>query len=113
MNVGLQITKCSYKEIEGRSWEQVHLASINTNQFNIVENGRTVLTVYPYRTMYNKHHTQVWGTFKRSWLADDFEKSKQVLSEYGEIEIAFKQNCFLKEGETIINTEAFDDMLND
>jgi hypothetical protein len=113
MNVGLEIIKCTLDDLQGAKWEQIHLISINDSQFNLVKNRTTICTVFPYRVMYNRDHTQIWGTCRRSILADDFEESKQINSEFGEIEIAFKQNCFLKEGEVIYNADIFNQILND
>jgi len=113
LNVGLKIIKCSQEEFTGAMWVEIHIASINSNQFNIVEKGRSIFSVYPYRTMYEKDTTRVWGTFKRAHLADDFEKSKEIISKYGEIELVFQQNCFLEEGQSIIDANIFDSILND
>ena len=113
MNVGLKIIRCSSEEFEGAEWKEVNLISINSDQIKIIEKGYTLFTVYPYRTMYSRDGTQIWGTFKRSVLAEDFDKSKQINSKYGEIEIAFRQNCFLKEGQSIVDTNIFDNILND
>ena len=113
MNVGLKIVKCSKKEYEGAEWEEIHLASINSDQFNIVHKGSALFTIYPYRTMYGRDATQIWGTFKRSVLAEDFADSQEIISTYGDIEIAFKQNCFLEEGQSIVDTSILDSIIND
>ena len=113
MNVGLRIIQCTLDSLRDKEWEQIHLISINDSQFNLVEGSITICTIFPYRVMYNREHTQIWGTCRRSVLADDFEESKQINSEFGEIEIAFKQNCLLKEGQVIYDTNIFNQMLND
>ena len=107
MNVGLQIVKCSLSLLHQKEWDQIHLVSTTTHQFNLIENHVTICSVYPFKTLYGGDHIQVWGTCKRAELAQDFEESKQINSEYGEIELAFKPNCFLKEGETIFDTNIF------
>tara|TARA_B100001939_G_C16793168_1_gene552264 strand:- start:499 stop:840 length:342 start_codon:yes stop_codon:yes gene_type:complete len=113
LNVGLKIVKCSSEEFQGAEWEEIYLMSINSDQFKIIEKGYTIFTIYPYKTMYARDHVQVWGTFKRSVLADDFETTKQIIDQYGEIELAFSQNCFLQEGHTIVDTNMLDNILND
>lgn len=100
MNVGLKIVKCSCQELEGKSWEQIHLFSVNSNQINFIEKKACIFSVFPHSTMYGKNQIQIWGTFKKSLLSNDL---LGVDSEYGEIEIAFMPNCFLKKGQKIIN----------
>ena len=58
MNVGLKIVKCSKKEYEGAEWEEIHLASVNSDQFNIIHKGSALFTIYPYRTMYGRDTTK-------------------------------------------------------
>ncbi len=113
MNIGLEIIKCTIPTLRNKKWDQIHLLSTTDSQFNLIEGGVTLCTIFPHRVMYNRDHTQIWGTCKRSILADDFEESKQINSEFGEIEIAFKQNCFLKEGEVIYNADIFNQILDD
>ena len=46
-------------------------------------------------------------------LAEDFADSQEIISTYGDIEIAFKQNCFLEEGQSIVDTSILDSIIND